>query len=63
MGGLQALSAMEAVETDNKDRPIEDITINSATVFVDPFKEADNQVFLGFLRIIIFLFTQIIFLK
>lgn len=34
---------MERVEVDNKDRPIEDIVIQSAQVFVDPFQEADDQ--------------------
>lgn len=28
---------------DNKDRPIEDIIIQKAQVFVDPFQEADEQ--------------------
>ena len=44
VGGLTTLSAMEAIETDNKDCPIEDIRIEEAVVFVDPFKEADKQV-------------------
>ena len=44
VGGLTTLSAMEAIETDNKDTPIEDITLEEAVVFVDPFKEADKQV-------------------
>ncbi|XP_076030911.1 RING-type E3 ubiquitin-protein ligase PPIL2 [Oratosquilla oratoria] len=43
VGGLTTLSAMEAVETDNKDRPVEDIVIEAAAVFVDPFKEADVE--------------------
>ncbi|XP_050702213.1 RING-type E3 ubiquitin-protein ligase PPIL2-like [Eriocheir sinensis] len=43
VGGLATLSAMEAIETDNKDCPIEDIRIEEAVVFVDPFKEADKQ--------------------
>lgn len=34
---------MEQIEVDNKDRPIEDIFIESAQVFVDPFIEAANQ--------------------
>lgn len=44
VGGLSTLSAMEAIETDNKDIPIEDIIIQDTTVFVDPFKEADVEV-------------------
>ena len=44
VGGAEtALSAIENVDTDNKDRPIEDIVIEKATVFVDPFTEADEE--------------------
>ncbi|XP_047481206.1 RING-type E3 ubiquitin-protein ligase PPIL2-like [Penaeus chinensis] len=43
VGGLSTLSGMEAIETDNKDVPIEDIIIQETTVFVDPFKEADVE--------------------
>ena len=44
-GGAETiLTAIENVETDNKDRPIEDIVIQKATVFVDPFTEADEEV-------------------
>jgi hypothetical protein len=35
---------MERVETDSKDRPIEDIIVEKAQVFVDPYQEADEQV-------------------
>lgn len=35
---------MEKIETDNKDRPIEDIKIIKAQVFVDPYQEADDQI-------------------
>lgn len=28
---------------DNKDRPIEDIIVQGAQIFVDPFQEADDQ--------------------
>lgn len=44
VGGLDTLAAMERVEVDNKDRPIEDIIILKAQVFVDPYTEADEQV-------------------
>lgn len=37
------MNAIEKVEVDNKDRPIEDIVIQTAQVFVDPFQEADEQ--------------------
>ncbi|XP_012057135.1 PREDICTED: peptidyl-prolyl cis-trans isomerase-like 2 [Atta cephalotes] len=43
VGGLDMLNAMEKVEVDNKDRPIEDIVIQGVQVFVDPFQEADDQ--------------------
>ncbi|XP_071445921.1 RING-type E3 ubiquitin-protein ligase PPIL2 [Hetaerina americana] len=43
VGGLDTLSAIEKIETDNKDRPIEDIMLISARVFVDPYQEADEQ--------------------
>ena len=35
---------MERVETDNKDRPIEDLHIEKTIVFVDPFTEVDEEV-------------------
>ena len=45
VGGAETtLSAMERVGTDNKDRPVEDIVIEKAQVFVDPFEEVDEQV-------------------
>lgn len=43
MGGLDILNAIERVEVDNKDRPIEDIIIQGTHVFVDPYQEADEQ--------------------
>lgn len=42
VGGMDTLSKIEKIEVDNKDRPIEDIIILSAQVFVDPFQEADD---------------------
>ena len=44
MGGLEVLTAMERVETDDKDRPKEDIKIAAAAVFVDPYQEVDEKV-------------------
>jgi peptidyl-prolyl cis-trans isomerase-like 2 len=43
VGGLDTLHAMERIEVDNKDVPIEDIVIEKAQVFVDPYQEADEQ--------------------
>lgn len=43
VGGMETLSAMEAIGTDNQDKPIEDIIIQKALIFVDPFAEADEQ--------------------
>lgn len=44
VGGMEVLSAMEAVETDKEDRPCEEIKICTTSVFVDPFKEAEEEV-------------------
>lgn len=44
VGGLDTLNAMEQIEVDNKDRPIQDIIIEVGQVFVDPFLEAEEQV-------------------
>ena len=44
VGGMEVLSAMEAVETDEEDRPREEIKICRASIFVDPFKEAEEEV-------------------
>lgn len=43
VGGLETLSAIEAIEVDNKDRPIQDIVIEKAQVFVDPYQEVDQK--------------------
>ena len=39
VGGLQTLDAMEAVETDGADRPLQEIRVTSAVVFANPFEE------------------------
>lgn len=44
VGGMETLSSMEAIGTDNQDKPIEDIVLQKALIFVDPFSEADEQV-------------------
>ena len=44
VGGLDTLANVERVETDNKDRPIEDLYIEKTIVFVDPFTEVDEEV-------------------
>ncbi|GAB1608219.1 RING-type E3 ubiquitin-protein ligase PPIL2-like [Argonauta hians] len=43
VGGLETLNKMEKIETDDKDKPLEDIRIEDTVVFVDPFKEAEEQ--------------------
>lgn len=44
VGGMEVLSRMEQVETDKKDRPLEDIYVTGATVFVNPYlKEAEEE--------------------
>lgn len=40
---MDTLNEMEKIEVDNKDQPIEDIRIENAHIFVDPFQEADEQ--------------------
>lgn len=42
VGGIETLNEMERIEVDNKDRPIEDIILMRAQVFVDPYEEADE---------------------
>lgn len=37
------MNAMEQIEVDNKDRPIEDIVVQGVQIFVDPYDEADEQ--------------------
>ena len=41
---METLNAIERIGTDNKDRPIEDIIIESAAIFTDPYAEVDEQV-------------------
>ncbi|KAB0795628.1 hypothetical protein PPYR_12467 [Photinus pyralis] len=42
VGGMDTLTIMERIEVDNQDRPIEDIIIVKAQIFVDPYTEADE---------------------
>lgn len=45
VGGFEALTAMENVESDPKsDKPKSEIKLLTATVFVDPYEEADAQI-------------------
>uniref|UniRef100_A0A4W5PND4 Peptidylprolyl isomerase (cyclophilin)-like 2 n=1 Tax=Hucho hucho TaxID=62062 RepID=A0A4W5PND4_9TELE len=45
VGGFEALTAMENIEADPKtDKPKSEIKLLSATVFVDPYEEADAQI-------------------
>lgn len=41
--GLEVLTAMERVPTDDDDRPTQEIRITGATVFVNPFKEMEEE--------------------
>lgn len=52
VGGMETLNAIERIGTDNKDRPVEDILIENAQVFTDPFVEVDEQVRSVFLYIV-----------
>lgn len=40
VGGMETLNRMEAAEADKKDKPVTEIKILSAVVFVDPIEEA-----------------------
>lgn len=42
---METLTEMEKIEVDNKDRPIEDIVLLKAQIFVNPYDEADEQVY------------------
>lgn len=39
VGGFEALTALERVPTDDEDRPLQEVTITGATVFVNPYTE------------------------
>merc|ERR1719334_1337720 len=43
VGGMDVLTHIEAIGTDNKDRPVEDIILQRAVLFVDPFVEAEEE--------------------
>ncbi|GKU94899.1 hypothetical protein SLEP1_g8323 [Rubroshorea leprosula] len=43
VGGLTTLAAMEKVPVDDNDQPLEEIKINSITVFVNPYTEPDEE--------------------
>ena len=67
VGGLDTLTNMEKIETDKKDRPLEDILIQDTVVFVNPYEEVDKEVIIYHLRetcqlaiIIIFYFLTLI---
>ncbi|TPX41271.1 hypothetical protein SeMB42_g05636 [Synchytrium endobioticum] len=44
VGGLETLSKMEKVPTDDRDRPTEPIQIKDVVVFVDPFADLQKEV-------------------
>ncbi|XP_030856393.1 RING-type E3 ubiquitin-protein ligase PPIL2 [Strongylocentrotus purpuratus] len=44
VGGLDTLTNMEKIETDKKDRPLEDIVIQDTVVFVNPYEEVDKEI-------------------
>lgn len=41
--GFEVLTAMEKVPVGDEDRPTEPISINGATVFVNPFKDEEEE--------------------
>ncbi|CAG9862117.1 unnamed protein product [Phyllotreta striolata] len=42
VGGIETLNEFEKIEVDNKDKPIEDIVLIKAQIFVNPYDEADE---------------------
>ena len=42
VGGMEVLTQMEAVKTNSKDKPVEDIKILKCNVFTNPYEEADK---------------------
>jgi peptidyl-prolyl cis-trans isomerase-like protein 2 len=40
---MEVLAAMEAVETDDEDRPRQEIKICRTSVFTDPFRDAEEE--------------------
>ncbi|KNA14287.1 hypothetical protein SOVF_108650 [Spinacia oleracea] len=43
VGGMTTLAAMEKVPVDDDDRPLEEIKINKASIFVNPYAEPDEE--------------------
>ena len=43
VGGMDTLAKMERVATDDKDRPLQPITIEQVEVFVDPYEDAAKE--------------------
>lgn len=43
VGNMSTLIAMEKVPVDDDDRPLEEIKINSVTIFVNPYSEPDEE--------------------
>lgn len=44
VGGLDVIAKMESVDVDKKDRPKSSIKIEDCMVFVDPYKDIDEQI-------------------
>jgi len=44
VGGLETLTAIESNKTDDDDKPLEDIKIESTNIFVNPFDEVDEEI-------------------
>lgn len=40
---METLDRMEAVDTDNHDRPLQDIVIKEISIFVDPFEDYEKR--------------------
>ena len=44
VGGLEVLDKMERIKTNDKNRPLEEIKIIRAVIFVDPFQEIEDHI-------------------
>jgi len=47
VGGMDTLTTVEAIGTDNKDKPVQDIFLERIAIFVDPFQEVEDELKAG----------------
>ena len=44
---MDTLTTVEAIGTDNKDKPVQDIVLERIAIFVDPFQEVEDELKAG----------------